>query len=170
MAGPYLKRLGSAAREVEEVDSTPSRKCFPDIPRDELDVDALDQVGDEVSVTVDEWRVVDGADVLFVKGGARLVDDALAGGLPAPVPPTGYDVPGVADVHLPGAALGDVVELLGGGEVRGRVVWGGGRGHEGDGVEGVLALVGHVCVDVVGGTEGRRGRALRCRSLCRGCV
>ena len=148
------------------MDGAPSCECLPDIPGDELDVDALDEVGDEVGVAVDEWRVVDGADVVFVEG-ARLVDDALTGGLPAPVPPAGYDVPRVAELHLPEAALGDVVELLGGGEIRGGVARGSGRGHEGDGVEGVLALLGHVCVDVVGGTL---GRALRRRPLGRGCV
>lgn len=132
-----------------KVDDVPSGKGFPDVPRHKLDIDALRQVGDEVSVTVDEWRVVDGAKILFVER-ARLVDDALTGDLPSSVPPARYDVPCVADLHLPETALGDVVELLRGGEIRKWFVWGCGWRHESDGVEGMLALFFHVGVDIVG--------------------
>lgn len=135
----------------------PSSKGFPDVPGDELDVDALCEIGDEVGVAVDEWRVVDGAEILFVDR-ARLVGDSLAGDLPASVPPAGYDVPGVADLHLPETALGDVVHLLGGGEIRGWIMRGSWGRHEGDGVERVFALLFHVSVDVVGGGTERRRR------------
>lgn len=160
--------------QLDERRYVPSGKGFPDVPGHKFNIDTLCQVRYKVGVTVDEWRVVDGVDMLFLEW-ARLVRDTLTCGLPSSIPPARYNIPRVADLHLLATALGDVVQLLWWGEICGWFLWGCGRRHEGDGVDRMFALFRHIDVDivdsigswcVVGGTDRRcRAGALRDSSL-----